>query len=71
MKNKSSSNPGATLESRVAELEASVANISGTLYDLIKMFQEIPDPPCPPMCGPFAEMAKQTTKKQASKKQRG
>ncbi len=70
MKNKSNSTQSATLDSRVAELEFNVERISGTLYDLIVRFQEIPDPPCPPMCNPRPEMAKQTTKESASKKQR-
>jgi len=52
-----------TVEARVATLEDNVTKISRTLYDLIARFKEVGDPPCPPMCAPTAEMAKQTTEK--------
>ncbi len=51
------------MEARVATLEDNVTKICRTLYDLIATFKEIKDPPCPPMCAPTAEMAKQTTEK--------
>lgn len=51
------------MEERVATLESDVRIISKTLYDLIARLRGIGPPPCPPMCGPTAEMAKQTTEK--------
>ncbi len=52
-----------TMEERVATLEDYVTKISRTLYDLIARLQGCPVPPCPPMCDPTAEMAKQTIEK--------
>lgn len=63
MENNSSSTHQATAESRLADLESNVRKISETLYDLIARLRGIPEPPCPPMCDPTAEMAKQTTEK--------
>jgi len=58
-----SSPPVQTTEDRVATLEDYVRKISRTLYDLIARLQGCPVPPCPPMCDPTAEMAKQTIEK--------
>lgn len=71
MKKKANSAQQTTLDSRVDDLEFNVAKISETLYGLIAMFHEIPDPPCPPMCNPVAAMAKETTKSARSKKSAG
>jgi hypothetical protein len=66
MKTKTHSTEKSGLISRIAQLEESVELISETLYDLISTLKNLPDPPCPPMCGSDALVAKRPRKKRKS-----